>query len=248
METQALAEVAAASSTLSLWGLIWSSDLIIKIVILGLVAASVWSWAIIIEKVGTLRYVKKLSAKFEENFWSGGSLDKLYDSIGNRPRDPMASMFVAAMREWRRSNILKSKTDRSMRGVTLQQRIEKAMQVVMDKELDELETRMGFLATTGSVSPFVGLFGTVWGVMNTFFSMGINQNNSLTTIAPGIAEALFTTALGLIAAIPAVVAFNKISSDIDCYARKLENFMSEFSTILSREIDDTAIQAEIAGE
>lgn len=248
METQALTEVANASSHLSIWSLIWSADLVIKMVILGLLSASVWSWAIIIEKVGTLRYMRSLSKKFEENFWSGGSLDKLYDSIGNRPHDPMAGMFVSAMREWKRSNILKSKADRGLRGVSLQQRIEKAMNVVMDKEMDELENRMGFLASTGSVSPFVGLFGTVWGIMNAFSAMGLSQNNSLATIAPGIAEALFTTALGLIAAIPAVVAYNKISSDIDRYARSLENFQTEFSTILSREIDDTAIQAEIAGE
>lgn len=248
METQVLTEVAGASSHLSIWSLIWSADFVIKMVIIGLLAASVWSWAIIIEKIGTIRHLKNLTKKFEENFWSGGSLDKLYDSISSRPRDPMASMFVAAMREWKRSNILKSKSDRGLRGVSLQQRIEKSMTVVMDKELEELESRLGFLATTGSVSPFVGLFGTVWGIMNSFSAMGLNQNNSLTTIAPGIAEALFTTALGLIAAIPAVVAFNKISTDIDRYARKLENFISEFSSILSREIDDTAIQAEIAGE
>lgn len=248
METEVINEVAGAASRLSLWGLIWSADFVIKIVILGLVTASIWSWAIIIEKVGTLRYMKGLTKKFEESFWSGGSLDKLYEAVQNRPRDPMASMFVSGMREWKRSNIMKSKTDRGLRGVSLQQRIEKAMTVVLDKELDSLENRMGFLASTGAVSPFVGLFGTVWGIMNSFSAMGLNQNNSLTTIAPGIAEALFTTALGLIAAIPAVVAYNKISSDIDRYARKLENFESEFSSILSREIDNTAIQAEIAGE
>lgn len=249
METQVLTEVAAASSTLSMWGLIWSSDFVIKMVIIGLISASVWSWAIIIEKFGTLRHIQRMTKKFEENFWSGGSLDKLYDSVSSRPRDPMGSMFVAAMREWKRSNnILKSKSDRGLRGVSLQQRVEKSMSVVMDKDLEDMESRLGFLATTGSVSPFVGLFGTVWGVMNSFSSMGVNQNNSLTTIAPGIAEALFTTALGLIAAIPAVVAYNKISSDVDRYSRKLENFISEFSSILSREIDDTAIQAEIAGE
>ena len=181
-------------------------------------------------------------------FWSGGSLDRLYDSIGNKPADPMSSMFVAAMREWKRTNILKSKTDRGLRGVSLQQRIEKAMTVSMDKELDELDTRMGFLASTGSVAPLVGLFGTVWGIINSFNAIAATQSNSLSAIAPGIAEALFTTAFGLIAAIPAVVAYNKISSDIDRYANRLENFMAEFSSILSREIDDTAIKADMAGE
>ena len=181
-------------------------------------------------------------------FWSGGSLDRLYDSIGNRPRDPMSAMFVAAMKEWKRTNIMKSKTDRGLRGVSLQQRIEKAMMVSMDKELDELDTRMGFLASTGSVAPLVGLFGTVWGIINSFNAIAATQSNSLSAMAPGIAEALFTTAFGLIAAIPAVVAYNKISSDIDRYAKRLENFQAEFSSILSREIDDTAIKADMAGE
>ncbi len=245
METQTISEVASSGS---FWGLIWSADFITKIVLLGLIAASVWSWAIIIEKIGTLRSVKSLSKSFEKKFWSGGSLDKLYDSIGNKPRDPMSAMFVAAMKEWKRTNILKSKTDRAFRGVSLQQRIEKAMLVSLDKEVDELETRMGFLASTGSVSPLVGLFGTVWGIINSFNAIGMSNNNSLTAMAPGIAEALFTTAFGLIAAIPALIAYNKISSDIDRYSSKLENFLSEFSTILSREIDDSSIKAECAGE
>ena len=248
METQTLTEMVNAANQISIIDLIWSSDIVIKMVVLGLLFASIWTWAIIIEKVGTLRQIKQITKSFEEKFWSGGSLDRLYDSIGNRPRDPMSAMFISAMKEWKRTNIMKSKTDRGLRGVSLQQRIEKAMQVSMDKEISTLDTRMGFLASTASVSPFVGLFGTVWGIMNTFSAMGINHNNSLATIAPGIAEALFTTALGLIAAIPAVVAYNKISSDIDRYARKLENFMVEFGTILSREIDDTAIKADMAGE
>ena len=245
MDTQNLAE---AAQQMSMWDMVWSSDTVTKAVMIGLIAASVWSWAIIIEKIGTLRQVKQRSRSFESKFWSGGSLDRLYDSIGNKPADPMSSMFVDAMREWKRTNILKSKTDRGLRGVSLQQRIEKAMTVSMDKELDELDTRMGFLASTGSVAPLVGLFGTVWGIINSFNAIAATQSNSLSAIAPGIAEALFTTAFGLIAAIPAVVAYNKISSDIDRYANRLENFMAEFSSILSREIDDTAIKADMAGE
>ncbi len=248
MDTQTLADVTSAASGMSMWDLVWASDLVTKVVMIGLIAASVWSWAIIIEKFGTLRQVKQLSRQFEEKFWSGGSLDRLYEAIGNRPRDPMSAMFVAAMKEWKRTNILKSKTDRAFRGVSLQQRIEKAMMVSMDKEIDELDTRMGFLASTGSVAPLVGLFGTVWGIINSFNAIATTQSNSLSAMAPGIAEALFTTAFGLIAAIPAVVAYNKSSSEIDRYAKKLENFMSEFSTILSREIDDTAIKADMAGE
>lgn len=245
METQVLQEVANNSS---MWDLLWASDMVTKAVLVGLIFASVWSWAIIFEKVATLRQLKAKTAKFEEKFWSGGSLDRLYTALGAHPNEPMANMFVGAMREWKRTNILKSKTDRGLRGVSLQQRIEKAMMVSMDKDLDALETRLGFLASTGSVAPLVGLFGTVWGIINSFNAIALTQSNSLSAMAPGIAEALFTTAFGLIAAIPAVVAYNKISSDLDRYAKKLEAFMSEFSTILSREIDDTAIRAEMAGE
>lgn len=248
METEALTELASSHSGLSLWSLIASADFVIKIVMFGLFAASVWTWAIILEKIGTLRSLKRMTKKFEDSFWSGGSLDNLYESIGNRPRDPMASMFIAAMREWKRSTLLKSKADRSFRGASLQQRVERAMSVTLDKEMDDLENRMGFLASTGSVAPFVGLFGTVWGIMNSFSAMGITQNNSLSTIAPGIAEALFATALGLVAAIPALVAYNKLSSDIDRYARHLESFVAEFSGILSREIDDSTIKAAEQGE
>ena len=247
METQSLADVADGSS-LSMWDMVWSSDTVTKVVMLGLILASIWSWAIIIDKIAKLREVKQRSRSFESKFWSGGSLDKLYDSIGTRPSDPMSAMFVAAMREWKRTNIMKSKTDRGLRGVSLQQRIEKAMAVSMDKELDSLDTRMGFLALTGSVAPLVGLFGTVWGILNSFNAIAATQTNSLSAIAPGIAEALFTTAFGLIAAIPAVVAYNKISSDIDRFANRLENFAAEFSSILSREIDDTTIRADMAGE
>ena len=141
MDTQVATEVV---NQLSMWDMVWSSDLITKAVMIGLIAASVWSWAIIFEKINTLRQVKRLSKHFEERFWSGGSLDKLYDSIGN-PQDPMSAMFVAAMKEWRRTNIMKSKTDRGLRGVSLQQRIEKAMMVSMDKELDDLDNHLGFL-------------------------------------------------------------------------------------------------------
>lgn len=247
METEVI-EKTVESTGSSMWDLVWSSDSVTKVVLIGLILASVWSWAIIFEKLGVLRQLKQKTAKFEENFWSGGSLDRLYDSLGASPNEPMANMFVAAMKEWKRTNILKAKTDRGLRGVSLQQRIEKAMMVAMDKDLDNLETHLGFLASTGSVAPLVGLFGTVWGIINSFNAIALTQSNSLSAMAPGIAEALFTTAFGLIAAIPAVVAYNKISSDLDRYAKKLEAFMSEFSTIMSREIDDSAIRADMAGE
>ncbi len=249
MESQALSEVAeVATQQMSLWDMVWSSDTITKLVMIGLIAASVWSWAIILEKFATLRQVRRQSKKFEEAFWSGGSLDRLYEAIGNRPRDPMSAIFVAAMREWKRNTLMIGKTDRSLRGVSLQQRIEKAMSVSMEKEMDGLDTHLGFLATTASVAPLVGLFGTVWGIINSFNAIAITQSNSLSAMAPGIAEALFTTAFGLIAAIPAVVAYNAISSNIDRYSRSLDNFITEFSTILSREIDATTLKADMAGE
>lgn len=249
MTSQALSDVAqTAAEQMSLWDMVWDSDTITKVVMVGLIAASVWSWAIILEKFSTLRSVRNLSKKFEEAFWSGGSLDRLFEAIGNRPRDPMSAIFVAAMREWKRNTLMKGKADRSIRGVSLQQRIEKAMSVAMDKELDGLNTHLGFLATTGSVAPLIGLFGTVWGIINSFNAIAVTQTNSLSAMAPGIAEALFTTAFGLIAAIPAVVAYNMISSSIDSYAQTLDNFMTEFSTILSREIDETTLKADMAGE
>lgn len=249
METQALSDaVNIAANQMSMWDLVWASDTVTKVVMIGLIAASVWSWTIIFEKFATLRQVKRNTKKFEEAFWSGGSLDRLYDAIGNHPRDPMSAMFMAAMKEWRRSNIMKSKTDRGLRGASLQQRVEKAMMVAMDKELDDMDNRLGFLASTGSVAPLVGLFGTVWGIINSFNAIAATQSNSLSAMAPGIAEALFTTAFGLIAAIPAVVTYNMITTDVDRYAKRLENFIAEFSTILSREIDDTTLKAEMAGE
>ena len=249
MDAQTLTDAAQnAAEQMSLWDMVWSSDTITKIVMIGLIAASVWSWAIILEKYATLRQVRQQSKKFEEAFWSGGSLDRLFEAIGNRPRDPMSAVFVAALREWKRNTLLKGKVDRSLRGVSLQQRIEKAMSVAIDKELEGLDTHLGFLATTGSVAPLIGLFGTVWGIINSFNAIAATQSNSLAAMAPGIAEALFTTAFGLIAAIPAVVAYNTITTAIDRYAKTLDNFMTEFSTILSREIDETTIKADLAGE
>ena len=155
--------------------------------------------------------------------------------------DPMSAIFVAAMSEWRRSSGV---LNGGIHGTSLQQRIDRVMQITLDREVDRMEKRMTFLASTGSVSPFIGLFGTVWGIMNSFHSIGASNNTSLAVVAPGIAEALFATALGLVAAIPAVLAYNKLSSDMNRYAKTLENFAGEFSTILSRQIDDTTHRPE----
>ena len=234
METEVISEVA---NQMSMWDLVWASDMVTKVVMIGLIAASVWSWAIIFEKIGTLRQLKARSLKFEEKFWSGGSLDRLYDSIGNHPNDPMAAMFVAAMREWKRTNILKSKTDRGLRGVSLQQRIEKAMAVSMDKDLNSLDTRMGFLASTGSVAPLVGLFGTVWGIMKSFSDVVAAQTASLVVLAPGISASLITTVFGLISALPALMAYYLYSGKVVNLEVDLENFELELMSILSKELE-----------
>lgn len=224
-----------AAHGLSAWHLFLQADLIVKSVMLALIAASLWSWAIIFEKFLRLRELNKMAERFEEKFWSGVSLEDLYDRIGQRPRDPMSAVFVAGMREWRHSQ-----PRASVNGCRPQtaQRIERVMGITMNRELDTLERRLGFLASTGAVAPFVGLFGTVWGIMNSFSAIGLAKDTSLATVAPGIAEALFATALGLVAAIPAVIAYNKLSADIDRYGGRLEAFSGEFGAILGRQLDD----------
>nr|WP_277905327.1 protein TolQ [Pararhodospirillum photometricum] len=221
---------------MSVTGLFMQADIIVKMVMMALMGASVWCWAIIIEKLIRIRDLNRKAEKFEEKFWSGSSLEDLFDRIGQRPRDPMSAVFVAAMREWR----LAAQRRGGPAGPRplLAQRIERVMGITMSRELDMVERRLGFLASTGSVAPFVGLFGTVWGIMNSFAAIGQSQDTSLATVAPGIAEALFATALGLVAAIPAVIAYNKLSSDIDRYAGRLEAFSGEFGAILGRQLDE----------
>jgi biopolymer transport protein TolQ len=208
-------------------------------VLLLLLAASLWSWAVIFDKLSRLRRLRRDAEHFEETFWSGGSLDDLYDRIGTRPVDPMSAVFAAAMREWRRSIAKGLATSSSMKA-SLQERIERVMHVTVGREMDRLERFMSFLATVGSTAPFVGLFGTVWGIMNSFQSIAAAKNTSLAVVAPGIAESLFATALGLVAAIPAVIAYNKFSTDFGRYAGRLDAFASEFSAILSRQLDEKA--------
>ena len=219
----------------SMLSLFLRADLIVKSVIVILLLASVWCWAIIFEKVFGLRRLNKRSSDFEQAFWSGQSLDDLYDRISSQPRDPMSSVFVAAMREWRRSP--GGRSEGAMVGVGLAERIDRVMQITLTREMDRAERYMTFLATTGSTAPFIGLFGTVWGIMNSFQSIALSKNTSLAVVAPGIAEALFATALGLLAAIPAVIAYNKLSRDLDRYTGRLESFSGEFSAILSREME-----------
>ena len=239
METEAINTVglAAASGDLdfSVWTLFLRADLIVKLVMLLLLSASVWCWAIIIEKSVRLRRLNRDATEFEDSFWSGGSLDALYDRIGAQPLDPMGAVFSSAMKEWRRSAETGNLT--VDRGSSLTERIERVMDVTLSRELEHVERQMIILASTGSTAPFIGLFGTVWGIMNSFQSIAMSKNTSLAVVAPGIAEALFATALGLLAAIPAVIAYNKISKDLDRYAARLEAFSSEFSAIISRQLD-----------
>lgn len=237
IQTAALA--GSSGTDLSVVTLFLQADIIVKVVMAALVLISFWCWAIIFDKSFRLRGLVKRAEQFEESFWSGGSLDELYDRIGTRPQDPMSSMFVAAMREWRRS-AAKGLTDRETARLALPQRIDRVMQVTMTREMEQLEARLGFLASVGSTAPFIGLFGTVWGIMNSFHHIGETKNTSLAVVAPGIAEALFATALGLVAAIPAVLAYNKLSYDMDRYAKRLEGFAGEFGAILSRQLEEKA--------
>jgi biopolymer transport protein TolQ len=172
--------------------------------------------------------------RFEQAFWSGQSLDELYRALSSRPAHSMAALFVAAMREWKRS--FEGSSTRSFAG--LQMRIEKVMEVTIAREVERLEKRLLVLATVGSAGPFVGLFGTVWGIMTSFQSIAASKNTSLAVVAPGIAEALFATALGLVAAIPATIFYNKFAAEVNRQAQRLEGFADEFAAILSRQIDE----------
>jgi len=227
----------AASHDLSVWTLFMQADWIVKGVMIFLLMASIWSWAIIFDKIIRIRRLREQARQFEEAFWSGGSLEELYDRISNRPADPMSSIFVAAMREWRRSAAKGLLASEHLRE-NLQDRIERVMNITLGREMDQIERYMGYLASVGSAAPFIGLFGTVWGIMNSFAAIAGSKNTTLAVVAPGIAEALFATALGLVAAIPAVLAYNKLSGDINRYGNRLEAFAGEFGAILSRQLEE----------
>jgi biopolymer transport protein TolQ len=181
--------------------------------------------------------MRKEADKFEQVFWSGQSLDELYEALSQRRNTGMAAVFVAAMREWKRSSEREGseRASRPMAGVQL--RVEKVMDVTISREVERLERRLTFLATVGSTAPFVGLFGTVWGIMTSFQAIAVSKSTNLAVVAPGIAEALFATALGLLAAIPAVVFYNKFAADSSRLSQRLETFADEFSAIVSRQID-----------
>ncbi|HEV7266818.1 MAG TPA: protein TolQ [Falsiroseomonas sp.] len=223
---------------LSLWGLFLQADWVVKGVMIGLLLASIWVWAIVFEKATTMRRIRRSADAFEDRFWSGGSLDELHAEEGENPSHPMAAVFGAGMREWKRSAGRGLGSELAVTGT--KERVERAMTVAMGREMERLERWMVFLATIGSAAPFIGLFGTVWGIMNSFSAIAGMQNTSLAIVAPGIAEALFATAIGLIAAIPATIAYNKFASDFGRFAGRLEAFAAEFSAILSRQTEAAA--------
>ncbi len=229
------AALAAPTPDLSLWGLFLEADIVVKLVMAVLLLASVWVWAIIIEKSISIRRVNRQASKFEDKFWSGGSLDELFEREGADPDNPIAAVFGAAMSEWRRTVRV---AGLDIVHTAVKERIDRAMNVTIMREMDRLERYMIFLASVGSTAPFVGLFGTVWGIMHSFSAIAAMHNTDLAVVAPGIAEALFATAIGLVAAIPAVLAYNKLSNDLGRFAFRLEGFGSEFSAILSRQTEE----------
>ena len=233
MENVALAEPGVQ---LSIWALFWQAGWVVKLVMLGLLAASIWTWAIIIDKLIGYSRMRSALNRFEQVFWSGQSLEELYRTLSDRKTTDMGSIFVAAMREWKKSFEKGAKSP-----LALQTRIDKAMDLALTREMERLEGKLGFLATIGSAAPFIGLFGTVVGIMTSFQAIAGSKSTNLAVVAPGIAEALLATAIGLLAAIPAVIAYNKLSSDAGKIAVRMEGFADEFSAILSRQIDEKVV-------
>nr|WP_238941263.1 protein TolQ [Jannaschia sp. Os4] len=215
-----------------MWSLFWRATIVVKIVMFMLLAASVWVWAVLLQKVAQFRLARRNAAKFDRRFWSGEPLDELHAEIGDSPSGASERIFSAAMSEWSRSH-------RDDGGLIpgAQSRIDRAMDVAIGRERDRLTSGLTFLATVGSVGPFVGLFGTVWGIMHAFTEIAAQQNTNLAVVAPGIAEALLATGLGLLAAIPAVVFYNKLTRDADRIVGSYEAFADEFATIISRQAD-----------
>ena len=212
----------ASNTDFSLLSLFLRADFIVKSVILMLIGCSIYSWAIIFEKIKLFKKINKSTDEFENKFWKSKSAEFFYNSLPSNVNDPMANLFKDSMQV-----LLKSK-----RSSNLDEKMSRMLEINVEQQMEKIDKSYTFLATVGSTAPFIGLFGTVWGIMNSFQSIAISRNTSLAIVAPGIAEALFATALGLLAAIPAVVAFNKFSSDSKKYSQKLENFSKKFLTII----------------
>ena len=226
----------SAAIDFSFFSLFLRADLIVKSVIIILIVASIYSWAIIVQKLVRMQRLKQLEVEFDEIFWSGNSFEDLFETFNYNQQDPKSKIFCTAINEWKKSQ--KKKNIKSLDLRSLKERMNRSMLVTFNKESEKIEKNLTFLATAGSTAPFIGLFGTVWGIMNSFQSIAVAQNTNLAVVAPGIAEALFATALGLFVAIPAVVAYNKISSDLSKYFISLESFMDEFTTIFFRQLED----------
>ena len=211
-----------SNTDFSLMSLFLRADIIVKSVMIILIVCSIYSWAVIIEKIRLFKRINKSSEEFEEKFWNSKSAETFYNSLPTKVDDPMAVVFQDAM-----ESLLKKKSKNN-----LSERMSTFLEVGIEKQMSKIDKGFTFLATVGSTAPFIGLFGTVWGIMNSFQSIAISRNTSLAIVAPGIAEALFATALGLLAAIPAVVAYNKFNTDSQKYSQKLENFSKRFLTII----------------
>ncbi len=233
MTPEIIPSALAAPASFSVLSLFWQSHIVVKLVMIGLIVASVWCWAIIFDKYLLFARTRRQIDKFENAFWSGQSLEKLYEQVSEKDTHGISAVFVAAMREWKRTYEIAPKTLHGLSG-----RIDRVMDVTVAREVDRLERRLLVLATVGSAAPFIGLFGTVWGIMTSFQAIAASKNTNLAVVAPGIAEALLATALGLLAAIPAVMFYNKFASQVTRLTIRLEGFADEFAAILSRQIDE----------
>ena len=238
MESNIIESVDLASKAIdfSLLSLFLRADIVVKLVIIILALSSIWSWTIILSKILRVKKIKAESVEFEELFWSGNSLEDLFDTVKEGSQDPKVNIFCAGMEEWKKSK-RKIRYSNPNSINSLKDRMTRSMNTCFSREMESIEKNLTFLATAGSTSPFIGLFGTVWGIMNSFQAIAVAQNTNLAVVAPGIAEALFATALGLFVAIPSVVAFNHISSEINKFSLSLEDFMNEFTTIFFRQLE-----------
>ncbi len=218
--------------SLSIWTLFWEAHIVVKLVMIGLIFASVWCWAIILNNALLYRRIASAMDQFEDVFWSGQSLDELYRDLSETQPTGMGAVFLAAMTEWKRSLEGAGKAFGSFAG-----RVEKVMDVAIQRETERLNRGLMVLSNIASAGPFIGLFGTVWGIMNAFMAIAASKNTSLAVVAPGISESLFATAIGLVAAIPAVIAYNSFHARVLNLQTRLEGFADEFSAILSRQVD-----------
>jgi biopolymer transport protein TolQ len=235
-DTNAAANAAEIQQAFTPVGLFLRADIVVKIVLGLLVFASFWSWVLIIDKGIAFASLKRKARRFEKTFWSGRSLEELYAQHNQRADQPFTAVFVAALREWKRS--FEGGPPKEAQIANVKERVEKAMNVSIQREIEKIERGLGYLATVGSTAPFVGLFGTVWGIMTAFTAIAARNDTTLAVVAPGIADALFATALGLVAAIPAVIAYNRFINELGRYTGRLESFADEFSSFLSRQLDE----------